>query len=204
MTIAVTPHLNFRGDARAALERYRSVFGGELTIISYADMGNDDPAIADGWEVRFSEILVTVDHVTLSDGPDNAPTDPSQTGAVVAALDGPWAADLQKGGPIEGKGGGGERAVLLGSITSQNKKGGEALEDGLSRAAGFLENVARKAPGTTLVVVTHGEIAAALLSKAAGISPLAGYQAHFVDEGTISDVGVSVGEWHLYAKGVRP
>jgi probable phosphoglycerate mutase len=83
-------------------------------------------------------------------------------------------------------------------------EGGEALEDGLARAAGFLENVAREAPGTTLVVVTHGEIAAALLSKAAGISPLAGYQAHFVDEGTISDVGVSVGEWHLYAKGVRP
>lgn len=82
--------------------------------------------------------------------------------------------------------------------------GGEALEDGLARAAGFLEEIARKAPGTTLVVVTHGEIAAALLSKAAGMSPLAGYQANFVDEGTISDVGVSAEAWHLYARGVRP
>lgn len=47
MTIDVTPHLNFRGDARRALEFYRSVFGGELTVVSYADTGNDDPATAD-------------------------------------------------------------------------------------------------------------------------------------------------------------
>jgi len=47
MTINVTPHLNFRGSAREALEFYRVVFGGELTIISYADMGNPDPATAD-------------------------------------------------------------------------------------------------------------------------------------------------------------
>jgi len=83
-------------------------------------------------------------------------------------------------------------------------EGGEALADGLARAAGFLEEIARTAPGTTLVVVTHGEITAALLSKAAGVSPLAGYQANFVDEGTISDVGVSAEGWHLYARGVRP
>ena len=37
MTINTTTHLNFRGDARAALEFYQSVFGGQLTAISYAD-----------------------------------------------------------------------------------------------------------------------------------------------------------------------
>ena len=48
MTIAVTPHLNFRGDARAALEHYRDAFGGELTAITYAQMGGPhDPADAD-------------------------------------------------------------------------------------------------------------------------------------------------------------
>jgi PhnB protein len=47
MTITVTPHLNFRDSAREALEFYRSVFGGELTIVSYADMGNPDPATAE-------------------------------------------------------------------------------------------------------------------------------------------------------------
>ena len=48
MTIVVTPHLNFRGDARAALEHYRAAFGGELTAITYAQMGGPhDPAQAD-------------------------------------------------------------------------------------------------------------------------------------------------------------
>lgn len=47
MSITVTPHLNFRGDARQALEFYRSVFGGDLNVISYADMGQTDPATAD-------------------------------------------------------------------------------------------------------------------------------------------------------------
>jgi PhnB protein len=48
MTIAVTPHLNFRGQAREALDFYRSVFGGELVVVSYADLGQgDDPATAD-------------------------------------------------------------------------------------------------------------------------------------------------------------
>lgn len=37
MSISTTTHLNFRGDARAALTFYREVFGGELTAISYAD-----------------------------------------------------------------------------------------------------------------------------------------------------------------------
>ena len=47
MSVNVTPHLNFRGNAREALEFYRTVFGGELTILSYADMGNPDPATAE-------------------------------------------------------------------------------------------------------------------------------------------------------------
>lgn len=48
MTIAVTPHLNFRGDARAALEHYAAAFGGEITAITYAQMGAPhDPAQAD-------------------------------------------------------------------------------------------------------------------------------------------------------------
>jgi PhnB protein len=39
MSITTTAHLNFRGDAREALEFYRTVFGGELTVIAYADFG---------------------------------------------------------------------------------------------------------------------------------------------------------------------
>ena len=39
MTIQTTTHLNFRGDARAALEFYQSVFGGHPVINTYADFG---------------------------------------------------------------------------------------------------------------------------------------------------------------------
>ena len=46
MSITTTTHLNFSGDARQALEFYRSVFGGEITAATYADVGM--PAEAPG------------------------------------------------------------------------------------------------------------------------------------------------------------
>ncbi len=82
--------------------------------------------------------------------------------------------------------------------------GGESLGDGLARAVRFLEAIGRTAPGTTLVVVSHGEITAALLSRAAGMSPLRGYADHFVGEGTISDLVLTAEGWELLAKGVAP
>lgn len=39
MSIQTTTHLNFRGDARNALEFYQSVFGGHLVIKTYGDFG---------------------------------------------------------------------------------------------------------------------------------------------------------------------
>ncbi|WP_344620627.1 VOC family protein [Dactylosporangium salmoneum] len=39
MSITTTAHLNFRGNAREALEFYRSVFGGEIMVITYGDFG---------------------------------------------------------------------------------------------------------------------------------------------------------------------
>lgn len=46
MTITTTTHLNFHGDARAALEFYASVFGGQVHIATYGDFGM--PADAPG------------------------------------------------------------------------------------------------------------------------------------------------------------
>ena len=37
MTIKTTAHLNFRGNARTALEFYQSVFGGQTMLLSYRD-----------------------------------------------------------------------------------------------------------------------------------------------------------------------
>jgi len=48
MAVKTVTHLNFRGDARAALEFYQSVFGGTLTAVTYREAGNvQDPAEAD-------------------------------------------------------------------------------------------------------------------------------------------------------------
>jgi PhnB protein len=60
MTLTTTTHLNFRGDARAALEHYRSVFGGDLTIRTYGDLGM--PADAPGAD------SVVFGQVTSADG----------------------------------------------------------------------------------------------------------------------------------------
>lgn len=46
MSLTTTTHLNFRGNARAALEFYQSVFGGALVTSTYADVGM--PADAPG------------------------------------------------------------------------------------------------------------------------------------------------------------
>lgn len=48
MSAILNPYLGFRDDARAALEFYRSVFGGELTISTFGDLhASDDPAEQD-------------------------------------------------------------------------------------------------------------------------------------------------------------
>ena len=37
MSITTTTHLNFRGEARQALEFYQSAFGGEIVLVPHAD-----------------------------------------------------------------------------------------------------------------------------------------------------------------------
>ncbi len=55
MSVETTTHLNFDGDARAALEFYASVFGGEALVVTYGQMhASDDPAWAD--RVVFGQV----------------------------------------------------------------------------------------------------------------------------------------------------
>lgn len=56
MTVSVTPHLNFRGNARAALEFYRDALGGELSIATYGQLGQvDNPDEVD--QVVFGQVV---------------------------------------------------------------------------------------------------------------------------------------------------
>ena len=48
MTVRLNPYIGFDGEAREAMDFYRSVFGGELTTSTYAEGGmSDDPAQGD-------------------------------------------------------------------------------------------------------------------------------------------------------------
>ena len=47
MPSRLNPYIAFDGNAREAMEFYRDVFGGELTVSTFGEFGNDDPAVAD-------------------------------------------------------------------------------------------------------------------------------------------------------------
>jgi PhnB protein len=61
MATKLNPYLNFRGSAREAMEFYASVFGGELTLSTFADAG--------GMGVDESE-QQGIMHAQLEAGPD--------------------------------------------------------------------------------------------------------------------------------------
>ena len=47
MASRLNPYINLNGNARQALEFYQSVFGGELTLSTFGDLGMADPSDAD-------------------------------------------------------------------------------------------------------------------------------------------------------------
>ena len=63
-----------------------TVSGEETARDGYAfpPAGTDAVALADGWELTFDHLIVSIGEVTLSETPDLSPTDQSKTGAVVA------------------------------------------------------------------------------------------------------------------------
>jgi PhnB protein len=75
MSVKSVTHLNFRGDARAALELYQSVFGGDLAVVTYQDAGSvQDPAEAD--QVMWGQVVADNGfHVMAYDVPSGLPWD---------------------------------------------------------------------------------------------------------------------------------
>ena len=55
MALATTTHLNFPGTARAALDFYRSVFGGRVHTTTYGELGMPQDA-PDAGKVVFGEL----------------------------------------------------------------------------------------------------------------------------------------------------
>jgi hypothetical protein len=111
-----------------------------FTGYAFPPAQDGDAVFVDGWEVKFTRLLVTVDNITLSENPDLSPGDESQTGNVVASVSGPWAVDLSHSDPsyLPGKGGPGEQAVPIAALSNQNRNGGKPFAtDGTRYAFGF-------------------------------------------------------------------
>jgi len=107
-----------------------------LQGLTYPPSSSEEPFFVDGWTVRFSKLLVTFDDVVVARGPDTDPADVSRVGAVVARAKGPWAVDLQKGGPLTGRGGEGQ-AVALTTLDRQTENGGAPFAADEKYAVGF-------------------------------------------------------------------
>jgi PhnB protein len=82
MATKLNPYLGFRDNAREAIEFYRTVFGGELTLSTFGEMhASDDPSEVD--KIMHSE-LVTPGGLTLmaSDTPNSMEYRPGDTMSV--------------------------------------------------------------------------------------------------------------------------
>ncbi|MEV0890571.1 VOC family protein [Promicromonospora sp. NPDC050262] len=73
MSISTVAHLNFHGQARAALELYHSVFGGQILVTTYGDLGM--PAgLPDAGKVVFGQVVADNGfRVMAYDVPGDAP-----------------------------------------------------------------------------------------------------------------------------------
>ena len=116
-----------------------SASGEVLAIVGYRfpPVNPGDFALVDGWDITYSNVISTFTHVKLSENPDTSCTDQSQTGPLVAEVDGPWAIDLHKGGSLVGKEGPPEQAAPIAEITNQNMNGGKSFDPTMRYAFGF-------------------------------------------------------------------
>ncbi len=80
--------------------------------------------------------------------------------------------------------------------------GGESLADGAVRAINAIGQLAKKYPGGSVAIVTHGEICAALLGRADDTPMCERYELHDVPTGSVSEIVITEVGWYLLKRGV--
>lgn len=63
MSIKLNPYLNFNGDTKEAMEFYKSVFGGELTLSTFGE--NPGMPVPPGYEDKIMHASLDSDEITL-------------------------------------------------------------------------------------------------------------------------------------------
>ena len=81
MASRLNPDISFDGNAREAIEAYKDVFGGELTVSTFGDMGGAAPGTED--KVMHSQLETTAGFTLMaSDTPPGMPHQPGNNIAV--------------------------------------------------------------------------------------------------------------------------
>ena len=93
MTSRLNPYLSFNGNAREAMEFYRSVFGGDLTVSTFGEFGQPDPSVAD--RVMHAQLITDAGYALM--GADIMPGMEYQPGnTFTVSLSGDDGADLRR------------------------------------------------------------------------------------------------------------
>ncbi len=105
MAARLNPYLHFSGNAREAMEFYRSVLGGQLDVMTFGDVGGGGDQFPDDGVMHAS--LRTPDGLALmaSDGHDPDAAGPDRVSLSLSGDDGPtltrWFEALAEGGVID-------------------------------------------------------------------------------------------------------
>ena len=78
MSSRLNPYIAFTGDAREAMEFYKSVFGGTLTLTTFGEFGAPDPALAD--KIMHAQLETDAGYTIMaSDTPPDMTITPGST-----------------------------------------------------------------------------------------------------------------------------
>jgi PhnB protein len=80
MASVLNPYISFDGNAREAMETYRDVFGGDLTISTYGEFGQADSPIAD--KIMHAQLNAPNGMVLM--GADNPPDTKHEPGNTIS------------------------------------------------------------------------------------------------------------------------
>lgn len=80
-------------------------------------------------------------------------------------------------------------------------EGGESLSDGEIRAKGALKKLAERFPKMAVVLVSHGDMCAALLGHAENTPMSRRYATHNVPPGSVSEFIMTNAGWHIFEEG---
>ncbi len=93
MASRLNPYLTFDGNARAAMEAYQRIFGGDLTFSTFGEFGAPDPAIAD--QVMHGQLETDAGYTLMgADNPPGVEFSPGDT--ITISLSGDDAAQLHR------------------------------------------------------------------------------------------------------------